>query len=126
MRLEHAKAPRFVSADNCDCFAGDMHRRRTLIMPRITLRPSGRVLHAADGENLFRAIRRHDQPLASSCDGDGVCEKCRITILEGMDHLTSPNDVEESFRRERQYGAAERLACQTWVFGDVTVTTGYW
>jgi ferredoxin, 2Fe-2S len=92
----------------------------------IIIAPTGRVLTARDGEILFRAVRRHDHPIASSCDGEGVCDKCRVTVLAGMEHLSPPNEIELRFRQERPFGTNERLACQTIVRGDVTITTSYW
>ena len=78
------------------------------------------------GENLFRALRRHGQPIASSCGGDGVCDKCRRAVIDGMQNLSAPGDIENSFRAQRPFTADERMACRVFVHGDVTITTGYW
>ena len=95
-------------------------------MPDVTLHPSGLVLRIEPGENLFHAVRRHGRPLASSCDGDGVCDKCRVVVLAGMEHLSNPSAIEQAFRHERPFGELERMACQARVYGDITITTGYW
>jgi ferredoxin, 2Fe-2S len=96
------------------------------VSPTVILRPSGRVLEAEIGESIFEVLRRHDQPIASSCSGDGICDKCRVRMLAGMENISPMNDVERRFLVERPFQEGERLACQTVIRGDVILTTDYW
>ena len=90
-------------------------------MPRITFATSGRVLDVPDGDavNLLRVAIRNECGLPWKC-ATGTCGTDRVRVLEGAESLSPPR------RRERdRLGdlAAEgyRLACQTYVGGDVTV-----
>ena len=71
---------------------------------------------------LLSAARRAGVPLASSCRGAGICDACRVRVVEGGDLLSELTERE----RESPLGPGERLACQAVVLGPVTVTTGYW
>lgn len=66
------------------------------------------------------------RPVASSCNGDGVCAKCRIRIIQGKENLSPENDTESSLRERHELATDERISCQTIVLGDVTVDASYW
>ncbi|MBI5645562.1 MAG: (2Fe-2S)-binding protein [Ignavibacteriae bacterium] len=95
-------------------------------MHTITLLPFNVRLLAHEDETVFHTIRRHGYPIASSCDGDGVCDKCRLRIVAGADNVTAPNDTERRFMRERSFDDGERMACQIRCTGDISVRTTYW
>lgn len=78
------------------------------------------------GTNLMKALLDADLPVASSCDGDGVCAKCRITILQGAENLSAPNETEEFLKESKNVDKGVRISCQTQVLGDVTVHATYW
>ena len=59
-------------------------------------------------ENLLNLKLQIDH----SCGGSGTCGTCRVLILDGLDRLPSPNEVEKDFIQERQLGKEERLSCQ--------------
>ena len=90
-------------------------------MPRIRFDTSDREVTFADGDevNLLRVAIRNDCGIPFKC-ASGNCGTDRVRVLEGADQLVPPR------RRERErLGelAAEgyRLACQTYVCGDVVV-----
>ena len=95
-------------------------------MPTITIHPFNTAIPCAIGESVLHAVHAARHPLASSCGADGVCDKCRILILDGMDHVAPPSKIERRVMRERPFSANERMACQTFIDGDVTITTTYW
>ncbi len=65
------------------------------VMPLISLsKKIAPSLKVAKGSNLMKSLLEAGLPVASSCDGDGVCAKCRIQIVEGAENLSSENDVE--------------------------------
>jgi len=93
---------------------------------RVRFAPSGRCVVVAAGTTLLAAARRAGLPLASACDGDGLCGRCGVTPLAGAGAL-SPEDAAEARARRRNRGApGERLACRATVSSDVFVTAGYW
>lgn len=74
----------------------------------------------------MRTLLDAEIPVASSCNGDGICAKCRVEVLEGAENL-SPLTQQESFLKEKfELGSNIRVSCQCQVFGDVRITTGYW
>jgi 2Fe-2S ferredoxin len=83
-------------------------------------------LRIDSGENLMQALLKGGNPVASSCHGDGVCAKCRITINKGMENLSVINDTEKFLREKFQLEKNQRISCQTFVNGDVEVDASYW
>lgn len=65
-------------------------------------------------------------PVASSCDGDGVCAKCKIMIVEGKENLTPENETERFLRETNNVPNDVRISCQTRILGDITVDATYW
>ncbi len=72
---------------------------------------------AEPGETLMSCIRRAGLAIESTCNGRGVCGKCRVTV-QGALH--EPDDTE----RGHLIGLAPdvRLACRAQVLGNVLVT----
>ncbi len=95
-------------------------------MPTISVVPFMKTIDVSPEESLFVALRRHRIPIASSCDGDGVCAKCRITVLAGGESMSTPTPVELALIGSDALSRDERLACQTYAAGDGTITTTYW
>ncbi|WP_347356845.1 2Fe-2S iron-sulfur cluster-binding protein [Bdellovibrio sp.] len=75
---------------------------------------------------LMTALLDAGLPVASSCDGDGVCAKCKIVIVEGKENLTSENETESFLRETNNVPKDVRISCQTQVLGDITVDATYW
>lgn len=65
-------------------------------------------------------------PVASSCQGDGICARCRVRVIEGLHNLSPINAREEILRERNRLMPEVRIACQTFVRGDVVVDTDYW
>ncbi len=65
-------------------------------------------------------------PVASSCKGDGICSKCRITILEGNQNLNPQSELEIKTKQRNKVTVDERLSCQVYLNGDITIDTNYW
>lgn len=75
---------------------------------------------------LMTALLDAGLPVASSCDGDGVCAKCKIVIVEGREHLSPENETEAFLRDANNLAKDIRISCQTRVLGDITVDATYW
>jgi len=69
-------------------------------------------------QRLQMPMPPHELPIGNSCGGIGICNRCRVRIVEGSDNLTPPTRFERD--------SDQRLACQAVVLGDCTVTTSYW
>jgi 2Fe-2S ferredoxin len=95
-------------------------------MPKIEFVKNRPPLEVPYGANLMRSLQAADIPVASSCDGDGVCVKCRLQIVEGAQNLSPENDLEQFLREQHDIPKNERVSCQTEVRGDVKVNAGYW
>lgn len=95
-------------------------------MPTISFKKNLPSLQVESGSNLMKSLLAGGLPVASSCHGDGVCAKCRILIVEGVDKLSKINDLEHTLRDRNRLSSDQRISCQTYVFGDVTVDAAYW
>ncbi len=95
-------------------------------MPRVRFVPLEREVEIKKGETLFKAARVNGIPIGSSCRGDCVCGWCKVEIVEGMDNLSQPSECENKLMMRGNYGENDRVACRARVFGDVSITTGYW
>ena len=87
-------------------------------MPTVFFGDSKQTLEAEQGETLLSCIRRSGVRVESTCDGRGVCGKCRV-VAQG--ELSAPDDAE--LEHLGAPGADVRLACRAKVLGDVSVTT---
>jgi len=74
-------------------------------------------VQAEQGETLLSCIRRSGLRVESTCDGQGICGKCRV-IAHG--EMSPPDDAELALLAGRS--ADIRLACKAKVFGDVHAT----
>ena len=95
-------------------------------MPKVNFVPLNKVVEIRLGETIFKAARVNGIPLGSSCRGDCVCGWCKVEIVSGMQNLSPPGDCEEKLIKSGNYDKNERVACGTRVYGDVSITTGYW
>ncbi|MBK9323123.1 MAG: 2Fe-2S iron-sulfur cluster binding domain-containing protein [Bdellovibrionaceae bacterium] len=95
-------------------------------MPRISFKKSRPSLEVPAGTNLMRCLIGAGLPVASSCNSEGVCAKCGIRILEGMQNLSSPNVTEIFLKEKNNIGGEIRISCQTQVLGDILVDASYW
>jgi len=74
----------------------------------------------------MKALLEGGLPVASSCNGDGVCAKCKIIIIAGMENLSPENETEIFLRANHSIPVEQRIGCQTKVLGDIIVDTTYW
>ncbi len=88
--------------------------------------PSGRAATVVKDATLMEAINQVMLPLAQACDGVALCGFCRVTIVEGWQHLNPVGEAEAGVLRSLKAGERERLACCARASGPVAVTTTYW
>ncbi|MBV9568409.1 MAG: DUF4445 domain-containing protein [Hyphomicrobiales bacterium] len=98
----------------------------------IAFSPSGKRGRFPEGVSVLEAARRLGVDLDSVCGGRGICGRCRVAIVEGvdqkraitsaLDHVTAPGAVEERYERVRGvFAHGQRLGCQARIRGDLLV-----
>ncbi len=96
-------------------------------MPKIEIVGKNRpAIEVNAGSNLMRSLLDAGLPVASSCNGDGVCAKCRLRIMQGAENLSSPNETEQFLAQKFELKPDTRISCQTTVLGDISVSATYW
>lgn len=95
-------------------------------MPRVRFEALQKEQDVRLGSTILTAANRAGVPLGQSCDGDGICGWCRVSVLGGMENLTPPTALEETLRAALGFGPEERAACLARVHGDVIIKTTYW
>ncbi|HVL36070.1 MAG TPA: 2Fe-2S iron-sulfur cluster binding domain-containing protein [Burkholderiales bacterium] len=90
-------------------------------MITITFLTSNRVIRVAEGSNLLRSAIREQVGLPFKCGG-GICGTCRCRIEQGLEHTDKVKDKERKHLTEEDLAQGHRMACQTFVQGDVTVS----
>lgn len=99
---------------------------QNMTLPKLRFAKNQKVLEATSGSNLMKCLLDNNIPVASSCGGDGVCGKCQIQVVEGMQNLNQENET-ELFLRERYKTSKEtRFACQCEIQGDLVLDAKYW
>jgi len=95
-------------------------------MPVIEFVKNRPALTVPRGANLMNVLLDNGIPVASSCHGQGVCTKCRVKIIAGIEHLSPEGEFEKSVRTRLRIPADMRISCQTTVHGDILIDTAYW
>ena len=96
-------------------------------MPWIHFAKKNRVsIEVASGALLMKSLLEAGLPVASSCQGKGVCSKCRVRVSEGNNNLRTLDETEAFLLEKNNCDKDQRISCQVEVYGDVTVDTGYW
>ena len=82
---------------------------------------SGREARAAESTSLLRLSIREKGGIPFKCGG-GICGICRCQIEEGRDQLDAVTPKERRHLTEAELADGWRMACQTYVTGDVAVS----
>lgn len=91
-------------------------------MAKVSLPQINLILEAHEGENLMDLLIHHQIPVASSCQGDGVCSKCAVRVLP----VGQPSELETKTLKRNNLDENYRLSCQYRIKEDISVETGYW
>jgi ferredoxin len=108
-----------------------IHREKP--MPTITFTNEKKEIQVPAGANLRKEALQAGVALypgihkVANCHGFGTCGSCRVLITKGMENA-SPKGILEAGRLAVSLAyigneGTMRLACQTKVNGDITVTT---
>ncbi|WP_186755912.1 adenylate/guanylate cyclase domain-containing protein [Echinicola salinicaeni] len=83
------------------------------------------TLHEDFG-NILEVSIANKIPHLHECGGNGRCTTCRIRVIDGMQHLSPPDQWEQKVSRIRNWDPSIRLACQTKIHGDATIQRLLW
>lgn len=90
-------------------------------MHKVTIRPTGQVLEVDGETNLLDALKAHGHFVKSSCGGHASCSDCIVKIIDGDDNTNTPPFEEVQLMGNVYHITKERLSCQTYVQGQVTI-----
>lgn len=85
---------------------------------QITFPKTGQACEVDYDDTLVDATFRYDLPIRFRCER-AVCTTCLVEVLEGGEHLSSPEDREVQTLKTIKMPSRYRLACQCSVYGDV-------
>jgi len=96
-------------------------------MPTVRVLPGELVIEAEDGQTIMDAAHDHQLYWPTTCGGEGICTTCVCTVENGIENLEPMGGGERHTLSEERSpevlaSGRLRLACQTRVHGDVTVT----
>ncbi len=89
-----------------------------------TIRFDGKTPGAAECDRetaLLAASAKASVPLNHRCGGHARCGTCLVTVVEGAEHLSEKGAAETRVLLALKASPDQRLACQTWARGDVSV-----
>lgn len=92
-------------------------------MPTVSFQTSGQTITVEQDANVLRTSIRFGGQVPFKCGG-GLCGTCQIRIIDGCDHVSKPMKKELLRLGEKKLVEGYRLACQTFVTGDVTLVWG--
>ncbi len=81
----------------------------------------GMVATAPENSNLLRVSLKEKGGIPFKCGG-GLCGTCKCRIEEGLENTDAIKPKERKHLRPEDFEAGYRMACQTFVNGDVKVS----
>jgi len=80
-----------------------------------------KVVSAPENSNLLRVSLREKGGIPFKCGG-GICGTCKCKIEKGLEHTDPIKAKEKKHLTEEQFRNGYRMACQTFLNGDVSVS----
>ncbi|MFJ1299964.1 2Fe-2S iron-sulfur cluster-binding protein [Pseudomonadota bacterium AL_CKDN230030165-1A_HGKHYDSX7] len=81
----------------------------------------GKVVQAPENSNLLRVSLKEQGGIPFKCGG-GLCGTCRCLIEQGLEHTDAVKPKERKHLTEQDLEQGYRMACQTFVNGDIKVS----
>uniref|UniRef100_Q3APE6 Chlorosome envelope protein X n=1 Tax=Chlorobium chlorochromatii (strain CaD3) TaxID=340177 RepID=Q3APE6_CHLCH len=76
---------------------------------------------ASVGQRILDVARVHHEHIGYFCGGNGMCQTCYITVLEGMENLTPLSREEKALLSDTLISENTRMACQTYLEKEGTI-----
>jgi uncharacterized 2Fe-2S/4Fe-4S cluster protein (DUF4445 family) len=86
---------------------------------KIVFQPVGTRVDVNVGSTVLEAGREAGLILAANCGGNGICGRCRVTVLG--ENIPAPTEVECRVLNQEEIEAGQRLACRARLSGDAGV-----
>lgn len=80
-----------------------------------------KVVEAPENSNLLRVSLREKGGIPFKCGG-GLCGTCKCRIEKGLDQTDEVKAKERRHLSEAQLAEGYRMACQTFLRGDIAVS----
>jgi len=90
-------------------------------MPKINCLPDQVYIDVNSSQTILQALLDNDIAHTHICGGNANCSTCRIMILDGIDNCSEQTVAEKVLARRLEFPFHVRLACQTKVFGNVSI-----
>ncbi len=81
----------------------------------------GKTVTTPENSNLLRVSLRGQGGIPFKCGG-GICGTCKCRIESGIEHTDAVKDKERKHLSEADFANQYRMACQTFLNGDVSVS----
>ena len=97
-------------------------------MPRIRIANTGQTIEADLVTSVLVTLQKNDVGIMTSCGGKARCGKCVIRVVKGKENLNKKTPGETTRLASLGSGGNAssstemRLACQTYVKGDVEIS----
>lgn len=82
---------------------------------------ANKVISGPENSNLLRLSIREKGGIPFKCGG-GLCGTCRCLIENGLARTDAVKDKERKHLTQADLAAGYRMACQTFINGDVSVS----
>jgi ferredoxin len=82
---------------------------------------NAKVVSTPEGGNLLRISLREQGGIPFKCGG-GLCGTCKCRIERGLEHTDAIKPKEKKHLSEEEMSSGYRMACQTFVHGDIEVS----
>ena len=79
-----------------------------------------------ENQSLLQISIANKVPHLHECGGHGKCTTCRVRIIDGLNNLNPPTQLEQEMAKSRHWGPSIRLGCQAIPKGDVSLQRLLW
>lgn len=91
-------------------------------MYKIVFEPSGITCeNVSEEETILCAAQRSGENIAAVCGGAGVCGRCKVKIIEGVENISPISKKENDYLTDEEKKNNIRLACMTYVKGNIRI-----
>jgi len=80
-----------------------------------------KTIEAQPNKSILEISLGSKIPHVHACGGNAKCSTCRIMVLSGMENLSEISEKEKILAQKKGFSKNIRLACQTYVRGDVKI-----